>query len=884
MFRLDPAQFVAQDSGISQAAPLAQSTTGQSFARAMSGLDAIARNEQQARDRSNASAVTRDFSEFQVVDHQALMDLRAGGNPDTMVDDYLKGVDERLQPYLDNVADEDAKQMMRDRAATYRASQATGLINHVAKERVAIQKQAVGTAINNYSRIAYSDPSQINTLLRQLDGDVAASNALGLSDSDDVARQGREAIATAAFNGMSAGDKGALFDAPAGGFDAAIETVLEHEGGYSDSDGGTGVPVNFGINQAANPDIDVKSLTQDGAKQIYKDRYWDRFGMDSVPESTQTIVFDGVVNHRQDFGRQLVEAAKGGATGQELLDMRQREYERLVTENPAKYENNLNGWLARLDNLETKATSGFSAPAWMQYVPLAEIERARAEYTNNQMLYASPVERRALLVNNPRIAPALAKTAATVDRALAEDPAGYVAQAPDLQEIAPEDAIAASMGKQREMGVPEHRVRAIPKSVADQLETVMKSENATAQKVLEYIDSARGQYGEVWDRAVGDMRDFGVSGPVAMLAGMENGARRSELAEAILLGDRLKDSVPSSIKPADISKEIEGAIEDYREAVSVLPQGTRVVADVHDAMSMLTQRYLAKGMNLGDAVDEARAGLLDVEIRDTLVLPKGTDSAAVAVMADKVKARLVETDILPPNGVLGDVARESLYRQSSIQNAVPVVTGDRVVFIGPDGLPLLDATKAERDEQGRVTNAESAAISFPIADALDMVDAPQAMAAPDSLGNLLYVMHSQAGVDVSKYFAPQSSVDGLQYWGRFPRVGNTFITQSSYAAMSDAQKAAAKEILQNNVEYVQKVRSRLPESSRAAYDQFITKSQNAWLDRDNTRALIDEYSEAVRGQRLTDAQAKKLRELRAKSKEDLFGVGLQYLEMPEWVQ
>jgi hypothetical protein len=79
--------------------------------------------------------------------------------------------------------------------------------------------------------------------------------------------------------------------AAAGGFDASVEHVLGNEGGYSTSDM-NGKPVNFGINQGANPDIDVKNLTRDQAKQIYHDRYWVPSGAEQLPPNLQAPYFD----------------------------------------------------------------------------------------------------------------------------------------------------------------------------------------------------------------------------------------------------------------------------------------------------------------------------------------------------------------------------------------------------------------------------------------------------------------------------------------------------------------------------------------------------------------------------------------------------------------
>lgn len=55
--------------------------------------------------------------------------------------------------------------------------------------------------------------------------------------------------------------------------DTILDRLLEREGGFVASDGRSGAPANFGINQRANPDIDVRNLTPERARSIYQERY-----------------------------------------------------------------------------------------------------------------------------------------------------------------------------------------------------------------------------------------------------------------------------------------------------------------------------------------------------------------------------------------------------------------------------------------------------------------------------------------------------------------------------------------------------------------------------------------------------------------------------------
>lgn len=67
--------------------------------------------------------------------------------------------------------------------------------------------------------------------------------------------------------------------------------IAPHEGGYSPKDG-NGAPVNFGINQGANPDVDVKGLTKQQAGQLFVDRYFKPSGADKMPPGLAAVHAD----------------------------------------------------------------------------------------------------------------------------------------------------------------------------------------------------------------------------------------------------------------------------------------------------------------------------------------------------------------------------------------------------------------------------------------------------------------------------------------------------------------------------------------------------------------------------------------------------------------
>ena len=79
-------------------------------------------------------------------------------------------------------------------------------------------------------------------------------------------------------------------------FDEIIEIVLHHEGGYVNDPDDPGGETNFGIAKRSHPDVDIKNLTKDGAKEIYYQDYWIKNRVTQMPEDLKHIYFDMCIN------------------------------------------------------------------------------------------------------------------------------------------------------------------------------------------------------------------------------------------------------------------------------------------------------------------------------------------------------------------------------------------------------------------------------------------------------------------------------------------------------------------------------------------------------------------------------------------------------------
>lgn len=80
-------------------------------------------------------------------------------------------------------------------------------------------------------------------------------------------------------------------------FDKAYEILIESEGGYSNHVADNGGETKYGISKARYPNLDIKNLTRDQAKEITRRDYWDAYRCGQLPWPIALVLFDCVFNH-----------------------------------------------------------------------------------------------------------------------------------------------------------------------------------------------------------------------------------------------------------------------------------------------------------------------------------------------------------------------------------------------------------------------------------------------------------------------------------------------------------------------------------------------------------------------------------------------------------
>lgn len=95
-------------------------------------------------------------------------------------------------------------------------------------------------------------------------------------------------------------------------FENAIDKTLVREGGYVNDPKDRGGETKFGISKRAYPNVDIKNLTIDGAKDIYKRDYWNKIKGDAIADDLVAFeIFDTAVNMGVRTSSKLVQMVVG---------------------------------------------------------------------------------------------------------------------------------------------------------------------------------------------------------------------------------------------------------------------------------------------------------------------------------------------------------------------------------------------------------------------------------------------------------------------------------------------------------------------------------------------------------------------------------------------
>jgi lysozyme family protein len=94
-------------------------------------------------------------------------------------------------------------------------------------------------------------------------------------------------------------------------FEWIIKFVLDAEGGYDNDPDDPGGETKYGIDKRSHPDVNIKELTIEEAKDIYFTEYWVKFNCEQYAKPVGEVYFDCCVNTGAKQSNKFLQRAVG---------------------------------------------------------------------------------------------------------------------------------------------------------------------------------------------------------------------------------------------------------------------------------------------------------------------------------------------------------------------------------------------------------------------------------------------------------------------------------------------------------------------------------------------------------------------------------------------
>lgn len=96
-------------------------------------------------------------------------------------------------------------------------------------------------------------------------------------------------------------------------FDTAFDRLMGHEGGYVNNPDDPGGETNWGISKRSYPHLNIRLLTREGAKEIYRADFWNRIHADTLHDGVAFQAFDFAVNSGTETAVRYLQRSVGVA-------------------------------------------------------------------------------------------------------------------------------------------------------------------------------------------------------------------------------------------------------------------------------------------------------------------------------------------------------------------------------------------------------------------------------------------------------------------------------------------------------------------------------------------------------------------------------------------
>jgi len=94
-------------------------------------------------------------------------------------------------------------------------------------------------------------------------------------------------------------------------FELVMDELFRHEGGYVNHKSDPGGETKYGISKRSYPNVDIRALTKEQARAIYRRDYWAKIKGDELPAGIDLVTMDPAVNSGVARGVKWLQGAIG---------------------------------------------------------------------------------------------------------------------------------------------------------------------------------------------------------------------------------------------------------------------------------------------------------------------------------------------------------------------------------------------------------------------------------------------------------------------------------------------------------------------------------------------------------------------------------------------
>lgn len=317
--------------------------------------------EQQEQDAKTWAGKTLSDAHLQWQQTMADRQAAATGGAADFTPQMLNDFDDYSKKTLESAPTPLARRFLQTSLDSLRTSIGSQSITFEAQARLGDRINTQTNSINNWANVVFNDPSQYDAAINAVQQTMPE---IGPEHSNKLLDYAKKTIAYAAATSVARSSPDSIVGPPGmganaatggqyqGGFSGADAWIAQKEGGFVANDNGRG-PTNFGINSAANPDVDVSKLTPEQASQIRKTRYWDSIHGDALPPALQPVAYNFAIQAGPGAANNLLKQA--GNDPQKFNDLAKDYFAKVGGDNVPM-------WQARSDEAAKLGTSA-TAPA-----------------------------------------------------------------------------------------------------------------------------------------------------------------------------------------------------------------------------------------------------------------------------------------------------------------------------------------------------------------------------------------------------------------------------------------------------------------------------------------------------------------------------------------